>query len=200
MRSLAIAAALLTPTLIRAQKAVFEEPQRDHSPLGTFLLRDSRQSSSDVAKHYKLIAHREQPDKSYDLYAYPRYADLHFSPDEQYLVIDDQFGIGATRCMLLSRVAKPPFYLPVRSPEIDDRCWALFWSQHRKPSRPVRYTHRQTYFCEWLDNSHFFVGLQGNNQLDTGRWSLDGGWHCVYDALKSRAVPGQAYRLFERKL
>jgi hypothetical protein len=160
-------------------------------PLGKFLLSDSRSEQPEAREHEISLARRDQPDRFYRIYRYPRLADLYFSPDEQYLVIADRSGSGWTECALLRRIDKPPFFVPAKPAKVDDQCWALFWAQHHKPERNIQFTHRSTYLCEWLDGARFVVGLNGDNQGDGRRWGLEGGWHCIYDVKRGRACTNE---------
>lgn len=158
------------------------------SPLGTYLVENirDRDNPTDIS-----IAHRDNPSAFRRIYTYPRYADLYFAADEKYLVIDDRCGSGASECIILKQIAKPPFYVKPR--KIDDACWKLFWSLHGKPKR-VSYDHQRTYFCEWLDSTHFVVGLQGDHFFPdpgTQKWALGGGWHCVYDIARDKAYTSE---------
>ena len=156
---------------------------RDRSPSGEFLIADDRNQENPGTVNHISVAHRGQPTKFYRIYTYPRRADLYFSPDERYLVVDDHNGSGSNECIVLTRIAKPPYF--VKPSKVDERAWKLFWSLHRRPRR-ITYSHRKTYFCEWLDSSRFVIGLQGDGDMDAPRWYLDGGWHCVYDAARHR--------------
>ncbi|MGB8356497.1 MAG: hypothetical protein WCD79_21540 [Chthoniobacteraceae bacterium] len=154
------------------------------SPKGTYLVADTGNPADGGRVS---IAQRDQPEKFHDIFTYPRFAEVYFSPDERYLIIDNRNGSDSRECVVLSRSDKPPFF--VNAHKIDEVCWKLFWSQH-KISGKILYDHRSTYFCEWLDNSHFVVDLQGNHFFpDPGakKWSLDGGWRCVYDAVRDKA-------------
>lgn len=133
------------------------------------------------------MARQDHADVDYRIYSYPRFADVYFSPDEKDLVIDDHNGSGTTGCVVLSRIDKPPYYVKARN--IDGICWKLFWSLRPKLKK-LLYDHSKTYFCEWLDSAHFVVGLQGDHLFpDPGsqKWSLEAGWHCVYDAASGNA-------------
>jgi len=162
-----------------------QAPDYDHSPKGTYLILDSRAESPDEKQHHIFIARREHPTTLYRLYSYPRFADLYFSSNEKYLVITDRSGSNWTECVLLRHAEKPPFF--AKPHVIDEDCWKLFWSLHKKPKAGITYDHRYTYLCAWLDASHFVVGLVGDKQIGSGRFSLEGGWHCIYDARRLRA-------------
>ncbi len=151
----------------------------DSSPSGTYLIEDDRDSLNPTMEdHHISIARRDHPKKFYQVYTFPRLYDLYFSPDEDYLVIDDHNGSGSNECVVLTRIDRPPYY--AKPQKIDQKCWDLFWAQHKKPIG-LTYTHARTYFCEWLDSSRFVVGLQGDQFSDPPKWSLSGGWHCIYD-------------------
>ena len=172
--------------LLFASTAVAALPDghsRDRSPSGEFLIADDRDQDNPGTENHISIAHRDQPTKFYRIYTYPRLADLYFSPDERYLVVDDHNGSGSNQCAVLTRIQKPPYY--VKPVTVDERAWKLFWSLHRPP-RKITYSHRKTYFCEWLDSSRFVVGLQGDGGIDAPEWFLAGGWHCIYDASRRR--------------
>ena len=158
------------------------------SPKRTYLINEySGDADSSSRDDTISIARRDHPKKFYDIYKYPRFADPYFSPDERYLIINDRNGSGWIECAVLIQINKPPFF--VNSHKIDEECWKLFWSSH-KSAKKILYDHRSTYFCEWLDPTHLVVGLQGNHSFpDPGalRWSLGGGWHCVYDVARDKA-------------
>ena len=157
------------------------------SPKRTYLIDDTGDSVSHDRINRISIARSDHPNRFYSIYTYPRFADLYFSPDERYPVINDRSGSGWIECALLTQIDKPPYL--VNSHKIDEECWKLFWSLH-KNAKKILYDHRSTYFCERLDASHIVVGLQGNHSFpDPGsqKWSLDGGWHCIYDVAHDKA-------------
>lgn len=166
-------------------------PVAGRSPSKTYFIGDSRNPNDPNRDNQISIAHREHPNDYYDIYTYPRFVGLYFSPDERYLVIDDRCGSGAVECVVLRQISKPPFFVKPRN--IGEVCWELFWSLHGKPRR-VKYDHQKTYFCEWLDTAHFVVGLQGDHFFPdpgTQKWGLDGGWHCVYDIVRNKAYTSE---------
>jgi hypothetical protein len=160
----------------------------DRSPSGVFLIANDRDQENPGTENHISIARRDHPTSFYRIYTYPRLVDLYFSPNEKYLVIDDHNGSGSNECVVLTRIDRPPYY--ANAQKVDKKCWDLFWSQNRKPSG-LSYTHQQTYFCEWLDASRIVVGLQGDQFSEQPKWSLSGGWHCVYDASQRKAYTSE---------
>ncbi len=168
-------------------------PDRAHSSTGAFLINDSRDSRSDdnATSNYLSIARRENPGREYRIYAYPRFADLYFSPHDAWAAVDDHCGSGSNQCALLKATAKPPFFVPATPSLVDDACWDLFWSQHPRPKGKLIFTHRRTIFCQWLDDTRCVIGLSGESWNEKGaaqNWGIDGYWHCIYDAATCKAT------------
>ena len=155
------------------------------SPKGTYLIDTSR--DPDKRENSISIARQDHSRDFFPIYSYPRLSDLYFSPDEKRLVINDHSGSGSTECIVLTQIKKPPYF--AKPQKIDETCWKLFWSLHRKPNR-ILYDHRSAYFCQWLDASRIIVGLGGDHFFpDPGaqKWSLGEGWHCIYDLARDKA-------------
>ena len=169
------------------------EPNEGHSSTGKFLLSNERTVFEPPGKEGRFsITLREQPEKEYAIYTYPRFADIYFSPKDSYAVVDDHDGSGSNRCALLKSTPHPPYFIPATPEYVDDACWKLFWAKHPVKGK-IDYAHRRTYFCQWLDDTHFVAGLQGESINGKGLqdWSLSGGWHCLIDAATGEAATSE---------
>lgn len=166
------------------------KPNTDKSSTGAFFIYEERiRTDTEVGGSFS-VAPKENPKRKFLIFSYGRFADLYFSPKDSWAVVDHHDGPGSNRCVVLKRIAKPPYFTAVKPETVDNACWDLFWSQHPHPKGTVTYTHQRTYFCQWLDDTRFIVGLQGENFFEKegiGRWGLDGGWHCIYDAATGKA-------------
>lgn len=166
------------------------KPNTDRSSTGAFLIFEEQIRTDTETGGSFSVALKENPKRKFLIYSYGRYADLYFSPKDSWVVVDHHDGSGSNRCVVLKRIAKPPYFTAVKPETVDNACWDLFWAQHPHPKGTVTYTHQRTYFCQWLDDTRFIVGLQGENFFEKegiGRWGLDGGWHCIYDAATGKA-------------
>jgi hypothetical protein len=66
-----------------AEKRQAAEPNRERSPLGTYLIKDTRLLDPPEIKHSLSLAHRDRPKQFYNLLKYDWFADLFFSHDEK---------------------------------------------------------------------------------------------------------------------
>ena len=117
--------------------------------------------------------------KSKLLYEFNRDAEVIFSPDEKWLLINDRAGSNIFEVLLLKRHGAAD-YREVKDAEVTGKAWALFTRENALPKKTSLF-HSYIEGIRWsADSKAFLLVLWGhtdeNHYLDE--------WFCVYDLNK----------------
>jgi len=115
------------------------------------------------------------------LYAFERDATLLFSPDDQWIALNDHVGSGQSEIKLFKKV-KGPRYIPSKL-DPTAKAWALLKQQSNTPY-PNTLFHSYACVVNWSANSRaLLVSLSGHNDPDN---HIDN-WLCVFDLPSGKA-------------
>jgi hypothetical protein len=120
------------------------------------------------------------PSKRRRLFTHQRHAEVVFSPDESWLVINDHFGSGGSR-LLLYRQRAPLDYEQVA--DLTDAAWKFF-DQRNGLEAPNGFDHAYVDALRWTDDDPptLLLCLDGHSDSRNNT----SGWYCLYD-VRSRS-------------
>jgi len=123
---------------------------------------------------------KRNPGQKVNLCTFERDADLHFSPDDQWIAMDDELGSGQTEIRLFKRVSGLNYQETSQRPGA--AAWDLLASTHKVPY-PATLSHAYAHVLRWSSNSRaFLMALQGHED----QYQCVEQWLCVYEVQTSK--------------
>jgi hypothetical protein len=121
------------------------------------------------------------------LYTYHRAADVLFSPNEKWLLVDDHVGSNSSETHLFEHVSGVEYRKSDLDPE--EAVWRFFFEQMKLQRDPKKgplakdydeMDHFYIHSVRWsTDSDAILFSLDGHNSGDPRPWAE--GWLCVYD-------------------
>jgi hypothetical protein len=128
------------------------------------------------------LVSKNNPKNRVLLYSHGRSADILFSPDEKWLVINNYLGSDASNILLYKKDQGELHYTEINNADISHKAWT-FYAKEYKLTKPLDFGHHYAETVLWsADSSAFIVSIWGhadgfiNGKLD----SLDR-WLCIFD-------------------
>jgi len=110
------------------------------------------------------------------LYEYERDADLLFSPDERWIVVNDRLGSNVSEVRLFKQI-RGLKYAEEEQAHVTEKAWRFLATHYGLPKVPEMF-HRYSQVIRWAPDSRaFMVVLCGHEDIDQ---RVDP-WTCVFD-------------------
>ncbi|MEO5359711.1 MAG: hypothetical protein H7843_04610 [Nitrospirota bacterium] len=116
------------------------------------------------------------------LYSYERAADVIFSPDEKWLVINDAYGSNGADAILFKKV-KSLKYKAITT--LSDLAWDLLRKTNKRHKIPSYFGHNYTFAVFWSADSKAILLETFGHDDDTPKALAP--WYCIYD-LKTKKM------------
>ncbi len=157
-----------------------KEPEWHWKSDSGLLQAEARFASPDTPRQI-YIWESSSPESKQLFYAFERDATLLFSPDDQWIALNDHVGSGQSEIKLFNRIQGARFKASNLDPT--GKCWALLKQQTKTPYPNMLF---HTYACvmNWSANSQvLLVSLSGHNDP---KHHIDN-WLCVFDTRSGKA-------------
>lgn len=158
------------------------------SPLGDIIIQQTVNGTG--LRKVWLIEKNEEKHRVL-LFEHERNADVLFSPDENWIAINDQWGSNGSDVRLFARNG-PLAYLPVKGKLVSELAWDFFRRANKIEETGL--DHAYAYAVEWsADSQSILIKLEGHGDINH---HVDG-WMCVFDVEAKQA--SLSFSLMNRK-
>ncbi len=182
MKTFIMALALLLSTLaIAGETTEWKLDHTEMSPLGDIIVEHyyNYEAEDIMANRQVWLVKRNNPDGRHLLYKHGRSADVLFSPNEVWLVINDFLGSNVSDVRVFKREGDLQ-YAEVNTAKLYENASSLF-TKERGLNRPLRFGHAYWEVIRWAsDSSSFLLGLDGSlENIVTNDLIFFKPWKCV---------------------
>ncbi|NTV51290.1 MAG: hypothetical protein HGA69_00435 [Desulfobulbaceae bacterium] len=186
LKIIIIALLLLIPSLARAFDDIKDDniklEKSEESPLGDIVVEHYENYKADDY-HFKEIwlGSKKDPKNKFLIYSHGRSAEVIFSPDEKWLIINDYLGSNASD-VILFRQDNDSKYTEVKNADVFNKAWALFFKQS-KFLKPKEFGHQYAEAVRWAsDSKSFLVSVWGHLDEPVKRKFISiAPWICVFE-------------------
>jgi hypothetical protein len=153
------------------------------SPLGDIIVEHyyNLEAQDVMATRQIWLVSKSNPKIRYLLYKHGRSADVLFSPDQNWLVINDFLGSNVSTVLLYKKKDELQ-YAEVKDAAIDGKAISLF-ARDNKLREPLRFAHSYVKVVRWADDSKAFLLILEGSLENTPKDNLlfFDPWMCVFD-------------------
>ena len=155
---------LITSLFLLFQDTLWHSEKSPNGDIQVVFVRNDSLEQQEI-----LLTETKNPKNKYMLYTFNRHVTVNFSPDEQWIAVNDFVGSNISNIELFKRTG----VLHYRNIDanVDGKAWSLYSSITGSEGIPT-YFHRYSEFVKWTENSSSF-------QLKI--WAYDESVHNVND-------------------